>query len=165
MSPAPKRDAPIHRNTLFITHFQPASNLIERAMAAAAHIIPQHSGAVTNTGRIGSDNQGRQGRRAKLHGADYTCGLVADSNRASHSSACSRVSPHISREGCNPAQKEGRSGEPNAMQRNSSSSCTHGTPAGLPCGMPGNGELMEGAMQQAAQWGRQSNFKRTRKKS
>ncbi|MDD5611993.1 MAG: hypothetical protein PHF75_03015 [Gallionella sp.] len=41
------------------------------------------------------------------------------------------------------------------MQRNSSSSCTHGTPAGLPFGMPGRGEVMEGAMQQAAQWGRQ----------
>lgn len=31
----------------------------------------------------------------------------------------------------------------------------HGTPAGLPCGMPGKGEVMEGAMQQAAQEGRQ----------
>jgi len=29
------------------------------------------------------------------------------------------------------------------------------TPAGLPFGMPGSGEVMEGAMQQAAQWGRQ----------
>lgn len=155
MSPAPECDASIHRNTLFITHFQPASNLIERAMATAAHVIPQHSGAMTNTGRIGSDNQGWERWRAKLHGADYTCGLVADSNCASHSSACSRVSPHISAEGCNPPQKAGRSGVPNALQLNSSSSCTHGTPAGLPCGIPGNGEVMEGAMQQAAQWGRQ----------
>jgi hypothetical protein len=38
----------------------------------------------------------------------------------------------------------------------SGSSCTHGMPAGLPCGMPGIGELIEGAMQQAPQWGRQS---------
>jgi hypothetical protein len=30
-----------------------------------------------------------------------------------------------------------------------------GTPAGLPWGMPGIGLVMEGAMQQAAQWGRQ----------
>jgi hypothetical protein len=33
--------------------------------------------------------------------------------------------------------------------------CQNGTPAGLPCGIPGSGELMEGAMQQAAQLGRQ----------
>ncbi len=31
----------------------------------------------------------------------------------------------------------------------------HGIPAGLPCGMPGRGDVIEGAMQQAAQWGRQ----------
>jgi hypothetical protein len=37
----------------------------------------------------------------------------------------------------------------------SASSCTQRTPAGLPCGMPGIGELMDGAMQQAPQWGRQ----------
>ncbi len=30
-----------------------------------------------------------------------------------------------------------------------------GTPAGLPFGMPGMGLEMEGAMQHAAQWGRQ----------
>jgi hypothetical protein len=29
--------------------------------------------------------------------------------------------------------------------------CTQRTPAGLPCGMPGMGEDMDGAMQQAAQ--------------
>ena len=44
---------------------------------------------------------------------------------------------------------------PNTLQRNSSSSCTHGTPAGLPFGMPGSVEVMQGAMQQAAQEGRQ----------
>jgi len=32
----------------------------------------------------------------------------------------------------------------------------HRTPAGLPSGMPGMGELMEGAVQQAPQPGRQS---------
>ena len=31
-----------------------------------------------------------------------------------------------------------------------------GTPARLPCGMPGIGELMDGAMQQAPHAGRQS---------
>jgi hypothetical protein len=40
-------------------------------------------------------------------------------------------------------------------QRRSASSCTQRTPAGLPCGMPGMAELMEGAMQQAPQPGRQ----------
>jgi hypothetical protein len=35
------------------------------------------------------------------------------------------------------------------------SSCTQRTPAGLPWGMPGIGELMDGAMQQAPQPGRQ----------
>ncbi|MES2042199.1 MAG: hypothetical protein V4495_30680 [Pseudomonadota bacterium] len=30
-----------------------------------------------------------------------------------------------------------------------------GTPAGLPLGIPGIALLMDGAMQQAAQWGRQ----------
>jgi hypothetical protein len=87
-------------------------------------------------------------------GRDYT-GCVACSNRVNHSMASSRDAPHISAEGCSPPQKAGRCGWPNTLQRNSSSSCTHGTPAGLPFGMPGKGEVMEGAMQQAAQWGRQ----------
>jgi len=89
-----------------------------------------------------------------LSGLNYS-GRVACSNCVSQSSACSRDSPHISAEGCNPAQNMGRCGRPNTLQRNSSSSCTHATPAGLPSVMPGSGEVMEGAMQQAAQWGRQ----------
>jgi hypothetical protein len=40
-------------------------------------------------------------------------------------------------------------------QRMSGSNCAHGTPAGLPCGMPGMGEAIDGAMQQAPQPGRQ----------
>ncbi|AZY52929.1 hypothetical protein D0839_14525 [Bordetella avium] len=36
-------------------------------------------------------------------------------------------------------------------QRKASSSWMQGTPAGLPCGMPGIGLEIEGAMQQAAQ--------------
>ena len=35
-----------------------------------------------------------------------------------------------------------------------SSSCTQRTPAGLPCGMPGMAELIDGAMQQAPHPGR-----------
>ena len=41
-------------------------------------------------------------------------------------------------------------------QRRSSVSCTQRTPAGLPCGMPGMGEEIEGAMQHAPQPARQS---------
>lgn len=88
------------------------------------------------------------------YGTHYT-GCVASSNRDNHTIASSRVVPHISSEGCSPPQNAGRSGVPNTLQRNSSSSCAHGTPAGLPFGIPGKGEVMEGAMQQAAQWGRQ----------
>jgi hypothetical protein len=36
-----------------------------------------------------------------------------------------------------------------------SSSCTQRTPAGLPCGMPGMGEVIDGAVQQAPQPWRQ----------
>jgi hypothetical protein len=87
-------------------------------------------------------------------GRDYS-GFVACSSRDNHNIASSRDAPHISSEGCSPAQKAGRCGWQNTLQRSSSSSWTQGTPAGLPCGMPGNGEVIEGAMQQAAQWGRQ----------
>lgn len=85
----------------------------------------------------------------------YT-GRVALSSCDNHAIASSRDEPHISAEGCNPRQNAGRSGVPNTLQRSSSSRRTHGTPAGLPFGMPGRGEVIEGAMQQAAQWGRQT---------
>lgn len=65
--------------------------------------------------------------------------------------ACSRLSPHISTEGLRLAQTAGRPGWPKIRQRSCSSSCTHRTPAGLPDGIPGIGEEMEGAIQQAAQ--------------
>jgi hypothetical protein len=38
-----------------------------------------------------------------------------------------------------------------------SSSCTQRTPAGLPFGIPGIGELIDGAVQQAPHPGRQAN--------
>jgi len=53
--------------------------------------------------------------------------------------------------GFSPAQKAGRSGLPNILQRCCSSSCMQRTPAGLPLGMPGMGLLIEGAVQQAPQ--------------
>jgi hypothetical protein len=40
-------------------------------------------------------------------------------------------------------------------QRLSSANCTQRTPAGFPFGIPGIGLVMEGAMQQAPQLGRQ----------
>jgi len=55
----------------------------------------------------------------------------------------------MSADGCKPPQNAGRSGLPNTAHRMSGSNCTHGTPAGLPCGMPGRGLVMEGAMQHA----------------
>ena len=49
----------------------------------------------------------------------------------------------------------GRSGRPKILHRMASSNCTQRTPAGFPFGMPGMGELIDGAMQQAPQAGRQ----------
>ena len=68
-----------------------------------------------------------------------------------------RSLPHISIDGRSEAQNAGRSGFPNSRQRNCPSSCTQGTPAGLPCGMPGMGEVIDGAMQHAPQRLRQEN--------
>ncbi|HUG13047.1 MAG TPA: hypothetical protein VMM36_18660 [Opitutaceae bacterium] len=45
----------------------------------------------------------------------------------------------------------GRSGFPKSAHRPSGVSWMHGVPAGLPCGIPGIGELIESAMQHAAQ--------------
>ena len=89
--------------------------------------------------------------RAQWHDAPDIQGCVARSRAASIASACVREPPHISTEGRRLAQTAGRLGCPNRRQPHCASSCTHGTPAGLPCGMPGIGELMDGAMQHAAQ--------------
>lgn len=86
---------------------------------------------------------------------DSQRGAVAHSRRASHCKACSRVFPHMSSEGCRPLQQAGRSGWPKIAQRQSAVSWTQGTPAGLPCGMPGSGVEIEGAMQQAPHASRQ----------
>jgi oxygen-independent coproporphyrinogen-3 oxidase len=58
--------------------------------------------------------------------------------------------------GCSPPQNAGRSGRPKIRQRLPSSSWTQRTPAGLPPGIPGIGEWIEGAMQQAPQPARHS---------
>ncbi len=65
--------------------------------------------------------------------------------------ASSRLEPHIVRLGCSDAHTRGRRGSPKSWQRSLSSSWTQRTPAGLPWGIPGIGELMEGAVQQAPQ--------------
>lgn len=81
------------------------------------------------------------------------------SSIASRSIACSFVSPHISSDGISDAHTAGRSGRPNSLQRLSSVNCTHRTPAGLLMPlrmvMPGIGDEIDGAMQQAPQPGRQ----------
>lgn len=77
------------------------------------------------------------------------------SSRASQWTAASREPPHISADGRSPPQNAGRSGLPKTAQRMSGSNCAQGTPAGLPPGMPGSGEVIEGAMQQAPQPARQ----------
>ncbi len=86
-----------------------------------------------------------------------TQGRVATSSSVSQRIACGASGPHISADGCRPPQKAGRSGRPKMRQRLSSSSWTQRTPAGFPCGMPGMGLAMDGAMQQAPQPGRQAS--------
>jgi hypothetical protein len=65
--------------------------------------------------------------------------------------ASSRLLPQTSMSAANPEQTAGRSGCPKIWHRLSTDSCTQRSPAGLPWGMPGIDELMEGAMQQAPQ--------------
>ena len=65
--------------------------------------------------------------------------------------ASARQVPHISGDGCKEAHTAGRSGELNMVQRISASRWIQGIPAALPSGIPGMGELMDGAIQQAPQ--------------
>lgn len=64
-------------------------------------------------------------------------GAVACSSVASHNMACSRVVPHISADGCRPAQTAGRSGRPKIRQPLSSLNWMQRMPAGLPVGVCG----------------------------
>ena len=82
-------------------------------------------------------------------------GAVANSSRINQANAAGASAPHISTDGINCPQTAGRSGRPKMRQALDSSSCTQRTPAALPFGMPGICELMDGAMQQAPQPGRQ----------
>jgi hypothetical protein len=67
--------------------------------------------------------------------------------------ACVEEVPHISSEGVSVAQKRGRFSVANSTQRLSSDKLAQRTPAGFPCGIPGIGVVIEGAMQQAPQPG------------
>ncbi|NIK00430.1 hypothetical protein FHR48_000950 [Xanthomonas arboricola] len=78
-------------------------------------------------------------------------GRVACSSAVRVANAWARELPHISAEGRRLPHTNGRVGNPNSRHRPCPSSCTHGTPAGLPCGMPGIAELIDGAIQHAAQ--------------
>jgi hypothetical protein len=98
----------------------------------------------------------RPGSLRRRRSIVFGSSAVRRSSLASQCSACSREWPHISAAGRSEVQTAGRSGRPKRRQRSASSSCTHGTPAGLPSAMPGIGELIDGAVQQAAQPGRHS---------
>ena len=64
--------------------------------------------------------------------------------------ASDRDEPHISAEGRSDEQKSGRPGLPKSPQRRSSVRFAQVVPAGLPSGIPGIAEVIEGATQQAA---------------
>jgi hypothetical protein len=65
--------------------------------------------------------------------------------------ASALLPPHIAGSGRSRAQTSGRSGWPKIMHRLATLNCTQRTPAGLPAGIPGIGELIDKAMQQAPQ--------------
>lgn len=82
--------------------------------------------------------------------------FVRFSSTARYSRACSRLSPHISSQGFRSRQNRGRRSSLNNPQPLVLVRCIHRIPAGLPFGMPGIGEEIDGAIQQAPQFFRQS---------
>jgi len=85
-------------------------------------------------------------------------GEVSRSSSVRNFIASAEFAPHICSEGCRLPQTAGRPTIPKRRQRFSSVSWMQRIPAGLPVGMPGIAEEMEGAMQQAAQPRRQEKF-------
>jgi len=77
--------------------------------------------------------------------------MVMRSRCVNQLSASLCLVPHMSRDGRRLLQTAGRRGSPNSLQAFWSVSCMQRTPAGLPFSMPGMGEEMDGAMQQAPQ--------------
>jgi hypothetical protein len=65
--------------------------------------------------------------------------------------ASAALEPHISGAGRRLAHTAGRSGRPKIRQRLSSLSCAQRAPAGFPPGIPGIGDEIDGAVQQAPQ--------------
>jgi len=62
--------------------------------------------------------------------------------------------PHIIGSKLKPSQTFGRNGESIIIHNKSSLKFTHLTPASLPFGIPGIGDDIDGAIQQAPQFGR-----------
>ncbi|MSR40113.1 MAG: hypothetical protein EXS02_14920 [Planctomycetes bacterium] len=83
-------------------------------------------------------------------------GRVSTSSWARYCVASAAVLPHISGFGRRSKQNCGRSGWPNRAQKFASVRWTQRLPAGLPFGIPRNGVVIDGAMQQAPQPTRQS---------
>ena len=122
---------------------------------AISKVYVPSSATVNRSGLAGgaSAHKGRDiNRRSSVQG------LVARSSADNQAIACCRSSPHISPDGCSPAQHEGLSGRPHKPQRHASFRFAQRSPAGLPLGWPGIGVLIEGAIQQAAQAVRQSRI-------
>jgi hypothetical protein len=82
-------------------------------------------------------------------------GEVSASRVISQVIAASRFVEHISIDGFRLLQTAGRNAEPKRLHKLSSDNWTHRTFAGFPCGMPGIGLEIDGAIQQAPQSGRQ----------
>ncbi len=76
-------------------------------------------------------------------------GFVSFSRKSKYLKASSADAPHISRDGCRPTQNFGLSGFPNSLHLLSPVNCMHRMPEGLPSGIPGTGDVIEGAMQHA----------------
>jgi len=83
-------------------------------------------------------------------------GAVTCSSQVNQARASSAESRHISGMGRRRSHTSGRVGRPNSRQRLSAVNCTQRTPAGLPSGIPGIGDEIERAIQQAPQPTRQS---------
>lgn len=78
-------------------------------------------------------------------------GAVKASSWIRYVNAALRSSKHISLDACKLRQTSGLNSDPKIIQRFSSDSWIHLVLAGLPCGIPGIGLDIEGAMQQAPQ--------------
>ena len=79
------------------------------------------------------------------------CGDVESSRKFNITMASSLLSLHTYFSGIKSLHTLGLVGSLNMAQLESLSSCIQGSPAGLPFGIPGIGDVIEGAMQHAPQ--------------